>query len=206
MGALDSGRALDIGESGAWELVIDEDGSSFANWSGIAGTWSSSGGNIQNTDNAAAVKAAYLTTPKVPLAHCVIDFEIQFPTSGQGTAPNYAGIYPGMPNSIVTDQTTIRLQRDATPANSLILITPNDTAAAKTLSVTIALDTWYAVRVVISGGAVSFYLDGTLVGSIATSRVPPAASNSDITYLGLTTYSAAAFWRNIKVWTPTQPA
>jgi len=82
------------GGGSAWTKTVDEDGSSIANWTSVAGTWSSNGSIIQQTDTSASnLNLRY--TSAIPTAQMIIEGEIRWPTSGQATPANYAGFHVG---------------------------------------------------------------------------------------------------------------
>jgi hypothetical protein len=175
-----------------WELVLDEDGTSFANFTGATGTWLSDAGVIKQTDATASVRRARYNT-LVPNGALVFQAEVQsknnngdsqvgFVIGFDGT--NAGGISP----SIRIFDDDVRVDQDAV-------------AASATFSVTLAIDTWYTLRVVTIGPMTSVYLDGTLLGTART-----VVTNMNAAYIGLRTYNTAGWFRNIKAWTLTLPA
>jgi hypothetical protein len=174
-----------------WTQNVSESGTSFANFTAASGTWSSDGTVIKQTDTAATKRRAKYNN-KVATSLLVYEAEIQIRTSG---ALRVGGllIYDGTnTNGIVCyiDQ-----------GNSVIALESDSVTARNSASATINTNTWYKVRIVVAAGSVSAYLDGTLKTSAAL-----VMQDDNIDFVGLISYQAEVWWRNIKVWNLALPA
>ena len=97
---------------------------------------------------------------------------------GDGTNGNHTTVY--MDDSA----NTIAYERDA---NTLLL----------SVATTVTTGVWYKIRTVMTSTLISFYLDGTLMG---TSWNANNGTGGQV-YVGLYTYAASVKFRNIKAWT-----
>lgn len=191
--------ASEAGGSGGWEQVVDEDGTSFTNWSGTSGTWSSDGTIIKNTDTADSVHYARLTTPKITNGGFVYQAEIRLPSSGQGATPNFAGLVIGASAAmaspagfVLVKDTTSRIDGYRFGGGTIVQVN---------LGTTLAADTWYTLRLVTFGVTTSFFLGGTLIGTASRSGI-----DTDFGSIGLFSQRCISHYRNIKAWTLTLPA
>lgn len=181
------------GGGGGFTQVIDEDGTTFANFTAVTGTWSSDGTVIKQTDTAAAQYRCYLTAKK-DTSHIVIEAEIQLKNSG---TDRIGGILVGYDGG-ASAAALVRLNQTGT-----VDFVQDEVAIRLQVSATISIDTWYKLRVVsYSGGnACSAYLDGTYIG---TAGMLSALGN--ISQVGLLAYQSQVWFRNIKAWNLTLPA
>lgn len=184
------------GSGGGWTQVIDEDGSSFANFTAIDGTWASTGTVIQQTDTTDSIRRARHNT-KIASPLLVAEVEVNFPSSGPAVCS--AGLVLGWPGTSVGNYLYAVLVDDAT--NTFQIGTDGSTPPVNE-TVTVARDTWYKVRAVKSGVSVAGYLDGTLIGAISGSPDVDVVSH----FVGLRVFDGTVQFRNFKVWTPTLPA
>lgn len=178
--------------SSIWDLALNESGSSFANWTGISGTWSSASSVIKQTDTSAGTKKSRFTNP-IANAGFVMQAEIQFKTNAadahvgflihyNGTGTNSIFVYPRL------QEDDVRVEQEGTAEASLYT------------GYTINIDTWYTLKVVTFGNVIDTYLDGILVGSTVVTQV-----NSAGRYIGLATTNTEGWFRNIKAWTLALP-
>lgn len=182
---------------GGFTQDVNQDGTSFASWTSVAGTWASNGTLIQQTNAAASDKSARLTA-KMTRAISLFEAEIRFPTTGQPAAPNYAGLILGMPAGSSSGVPAVYIERNAA---SLVHFGHLGGSPVLDVSVTIALDTFYKLRALWTGGNMTVWLDGTLLGTAQDLGV-----SGDRTYLGLLASGAVVDYRNIKAWSLTLPA
>ncbi|MDH5315290.1 MAG: DUF1080 domain-containing protein, partial [Gemmatimonadota bacterium] len=180
-----------------WNLDVDEDGSTFTNWTGVAGTWSSTGTVIQNTDTAAANKHARYNTA-LPLGFpFIVEADLQI-TGGSGSDRN-AGLlflYDGATDP-PTGAAMVVLKGDSSSGTQVRCFRANqETILEQSQSFT--YNTWYTLRVVCNGRTFSVYLDGAFLLTAGGANI---ASQGNQGYVGLATYGASAEWRNIKTWT-----
>jgi hypothetical protein len=205
--ASQTGKAIPpstLGGSSGWTQVIDEDGTSFSDFTSIAGSWTSDGVKIIQSNTGGGPFAARHNT-KVVCANLIVECEVQYPTTGQAAAPNYIGIYPGVSSGATTGTPSLFVRREAVAADSHLSMRPDNVVPTVTLGATIAVDVWYKVRIVVSGSRASLYLDGVLLGTISYAEIP-SGNSLDITYAGLVTSAALAWFRNFKVWTLEEPS
>jgi hypothetical protein len=177
-----------------WTQAINEGGTSFANFTAVSGTWSSDGTVIKQTDASANNRFARYNT-LISMPFLVYEAEIQLRSSGAGRSGGLALGFDGTAGSgisvVFIDEGANAAKVEVTLVESLITITA-----------TINVNTWYKLRAVTSGGFVSVYLDGTLLGS--TGKSISRMSNSS--YIGLFTYQSEVWFRNIKAWNLDLPA
>lgn len=174
------------GGSLGWTQTINEDGSSYGNFTTNLGNFLSDGTVIMQTGTAASTaKAKYNTI--IDTSFFVYEAEIQIKSAGVDCI---GGLVAGYPGTNTTGGMLLRLNE----GSNIIEWVTDGVAVALTISATINVDTWYKVRMVVSGGIVSGYLDGVLVG---TAKLDNALDES---YVGLMSYQAVVWWRNIKLW------
>lgn len=176
---------VQIGGPSPWVQLVDESGASFANWTGVTGTWSSDGSVIKQTNTGATVQRAKYNT-MVPAVMTIYQMELQTRTSGterQFGFAVYDGTNTGGLSIKLREQNDIQVERD-----SLSVIT--------NISVNIDINTWYTLRVAVAGAGAAIYLDGVFKGSIIFNTIQSGTS-----YLALLSYQVEAWFRNIKVWT-----
>lgn len=178
---------------GGWTQVVNEDGTSFANFSGSAGTWSSDGTVIKQTNTSASEKRASYSN-LIVTSILIYEAEVQLRSSG---STRQGGILIGYDGS-GTGGMAVVLDEGA---NTIGVVT-DGVAAQMTLSATVAVNTWYKIRLVYAGGHASIYLDGTLVGS--GGYISQQSYNAS--RIGLWAYQAEVWFRNIKAWNLSVPA
>lgn len=190
----DSGEATGVkwaapSGTSVWDLAVDESGTSFTNWTGTAGTWASDGTLINQTNTSVAHKYAVYNTNQ-PLAMCVIQLDVKL-NSGTG-GDQRAGILLGGSNAMnLYVQTT-------DSGTTFKIVAESHAAAVAKAAVTLAgtgYGTWYTIKALSTGSAISYWVGGTFIGTARSS------GNADTTTLQLHGYSAAASYRNIKLWT-----
>ena len=184
--------ALGAGGGSAWTQVVNESGTSFTNFTSGSGTWSSDGTVIKQTNTGASATYARYNTMLV-VGMIVFEAEIQLRTSG---ADRIGGLIVGFDGSSAAG-IGVRINEGSDEVQSEVVFTTNKLAVASTIDV----NTWYKLRVVVGGGQVTFYLDDTIKGS---SNITPTITNAS--YIGLYTYQAEVWYRNIKAWNLTLPA
>lgn len=180
------------GAGGGWDLVIDEDGTSFSNFTAASGSWSSDGTVIKQTDTSATRRKARHNT-KIITALCVVECEVQLRTSG-GT--NQGGIIVGFDGSNAGGAAAFVAEADTVHVES------ESSVNKYTYSTTINVNTWYKIRVLHTGGVVTVYLDDVLIFSAG--NLPNTSNAAD--YIGLMTYGAEVWFRNYRAWNPAMPA
>lgn len=178
--------------SGSLTLALDENGSSFANFTGTAGTWASTGTIIQQTNTAATTSQRARYNNKLPIGgHFVYQADIRMPSSGQVSGTNMAGITAYNDGASNPGNGMAVLLREGAGVD----IEHDATGLTRTLTATINLDTWYTLRAVSAGAQVTVYLDGTILGTTVLTM-----SSTTRDFIGFRTYNAIADYRNIKLW------
>lgn len=187
------------GSGAAWTQVVDESGSSLANWTSVAGTWAvDAGGYIKQTNAAAAYYALKLSARVTGGAKLVAEAEMRFPTGATAGARAFLGLYSNGTVSGSVDPYA-GLQNDATNA----LYWQRGTAATLAGAFARALDTWYTVRVAIDGPWVTTSIDGVAQRTVnMAGAAGPTLQDAFI----LATYGGAVHYRNIKAWRLDGPA
>jgi hypothetical protein len=176
-----------------WTLLVDEDGSSFANFTAASGTWGTSGTVITQTDTANAWRRAKYNT-LVPIGLPMVFEADLHVVSTTGTDRRVAlGITDGTNVAGLAVELLVgigvRIDRDAV-------------STVRTITATIAHSTTYKLRLVLSGGIwLSVYLDGTLIGN--TNLLFTTGFDADSEYLSLLSYGASVTFDNIKAWVLT---
>lgn len=180
-----AGSAID------WSLNVSQAGTSFTGWTARDGTWSSNGTEIIQTDTAGSVSRVATFDTLVPLGYpMIIESEVYVDTGT--TANQIAGI-------IVSDSATNNGIMYFVDHQADILGVDRDVDIAYfTKSETLAIQTWYKLRMVIGSSWASLYLDGVLKGNIL---LPVATFRVTSDRVGLVTFSATGKFRNFKVWT-----
>lgn len=184
------------GGGGGWTQVVDEDGTSFANFTSIAGTWASNGTEITQTDTSASSKHARLTA-ELLTAYCVFEADVRIDSSGAG-AISRVGLVAGY-NGTIGASTIVYLEGNATTG---LEVTSDSEASAElgTTSFSFNYDTFYTLRLVIAGNRVTAFVDGTQRLSVANTGGP-----LNTRYLALLSYGSAGRFQNIKMWRPVLP-
>lgn len=180
------GMPADAGAGGgvSWSQNVNESGTSFANWTASVGSWDSDGTVIRHTSVTGAWQWANFTT-LLPLGYPLIaEAECRFPTTGQGT-----GSF--VESGIKIGSIGVIFRYSGTQA-----IIHQDFAVSdqRDVNFTIALDTWYKLRCVVTGSTVTTYVDGVLK---ATTRL---TGNVNADYFGLGGFNSIMHYRNIKLW------
>lgn len=180
-----------VGGGASWVLGANEDGTSFANFTSIAGTWSSNGTHFLQTNTASSTMSAYFNT-KLPLGLAsIVEVEMRFPSVGQPAGLIYAAVISGLNSASAAGGPSVVLNR----SGGNIRTQDWGLTDHRVITTTVNADTWYKIRMITSGYRMSIYKDGTLLGS-ANSAVQIISD-----YVGLGSYAALAHFRNFKAWT-----
>lgn len=180
---------------GGWDLVVDEDGTTFTNFTSISGTWASTGSIIQNTDGSGE-KFCYYNV-KQATALMIVQCEVRFPSAEAGTS--FVGVTMG--GTIGAPNLSVMISRTTTNIN----VNRVGTAILKTITnpTTFVNDVWYTLRVLLSGNSCSVWIDTLFASSVVNMAMTPSEDGARV---GLGTDSSQGDYRNFKVWTPTMPA
>lgn len=191
------------GSGGGWTQDVNEDGTSFANFTGATGTWASNGTIIQQTDSTSGTKFARHSTARVTGNVLIVQCDVRSPSSGQvGGSNESLGIMLRTASGGSSGAPIFGLRWDS-GASGRAYWEANASSLKGTSSMTLNRDTWYTLRVVAADGVISGYVDGTLKGSY-TIGAPDAA---DVSYVGMITqWQLKGDFRNFKVWSLTLPA
>lgn len=176
-----------------WNQDVDEDGSSFANFTAGNGTWASNGTVISQTATAASHSRAKYNT-KIPYGlPTIYECEVQI-VDEYGSGDHSAGPLIGYDGATGTGGLAVQINRN----DQTIQVERAGVAVLAAPAFTVAADTWYKIRAIVSGPWVSVYIDGTLLGSF---NVDAVAGGNNAAFVGLITYACGAEFRNIKLWT-----
>lgn len=165
-----------------WSRVINESGSSFSIFTSGGGTWSSDGTVIKQTNT--GVSAGFAYTGKHPIVVSIFEAEVMMKTNG-GRGGIGIGAASGSLSAIVYIQ----------PSADNIVAERAGQAALVTTSTTINVDTWYKIRLFVSGGTGTFYLDNTLIDTTDNHKNLAAVSG-----FALYAHQAEVWFRNVKAW------
>jgi hypothetical protein len=189
----------------AWTLVIDEDGSSAANFTSVGGgTWASTGGVLRQSATGASNRYFMHSTrvPHVLLAECEVMFTSGI--SGTTNAGNGLGFRGPIDDAATTTNILAAyLSRNATAASSQVRADRIGVVNMLNTTVTLNADQWYTLRELITLNSYTVWVDGVLTqgGFVNTNN-----ETTNLRRFALHTYDQCGDFRNIKVWTPTFPA
>lgn len=187
------------GGGGGWALVLDENGSSLANWQEHLGDWTTDG--VQITSPLAPTNQRLRYTTKTPHGGgLVYEAEFFFPTAGQGTGVDVgAGLVVGTDASMNPGGLAVQFF----PNRALtVQVERSEQLAIVSFAAAVPFDAWNKLRILTGGVYTSVYANGVLIGTGRTD----ASGLGDLTYLGLRSYNSLVHFRNIKAWTPVLPA
>ena len=173
-----------------WTADVNENGSSFANFTAASGTWSSNGSQIIQTDTAGAWRRAKYNT-MIPLGFpWIIEAELSILTVTATDRRIGLG---------VTDGTNVGGLSVQLKVGTGILIDMDATSTIRTITTTIADSTTYKLRLVQGSIWLSVYLDGVLLGNTPIGR----SLNWDVDagFVTLLSYGASVTFDNVKAWT-----
>lgn len=178
------------GGAASWTKIIDENGASFTNFAATVGTWSSDGAKIIQSDASATAHRARYDT-KIPTHALIVKLDVQVRSSGSerqtGILLGYDGTNSGSISVKIKEEDIVTVEREGI-------------ASEANFSVTINVNTWYTLKVILFGDAVSVYLDDVFIGSARS-----LGSGMPTQYFGLVSYQAESWFRNIEVWTLDLP-
>lgn len=190
---IDATGLTGAGGSSAWAQIVDEDGSSFANYTSIAGTWASAGGVIQQTDGSGGNKFARLTA-KLPTPIMVVQAETRWPSAGQTAGDNYSGLILGSNTAFSNNPLAVYMKQAAV---SQLFIDRLGVGNVLTATVTLAEDIWYTLQCVVASFSVAVYLDGVLINVAHTGQ-----ASQESAYVGYIVANAKVDFRNTEIWVP----
>jgi hypothetical protein len=189
----------------SWNQVINESGSSLANWtSRNGGTWTTDGTIIRQADISANERMLQYNTSVAWGGAAVIEMEVKMNTTTPGN-PHFAGFYMGdtsaannnMPGWKISNASTNKTWDTVWRSDRGV----TDDSLAIT-AITSADTVWTKYRVCNFGEYASFFINGVLSGSLFS---PQSGASRDCGYLRLLTYNLDCFFRNIKMWILTYP-
>jgi hypothetical protein len=102
---------------------------------------------------------------------------------------------------IYDGSSTSGLQVQLDQGNSLVVVVRSDVAAITQFTKTINVNTWYKLRMVVSGNTVAVYVDEVLLGVGAN-----VSTLGNLSIFALYSYQSEGWFRNIKVWNLGEPA
>lgn len=179
-----------------WTQVLDEPGTSLANWTVVSGTWAANaGGYLELTDTSAAYRALRLTAEVHAGAGIVAEAEIRFPTSATTGRRGMIG-----PSGDGLASATSSPWGGLGENSGLVYVQQGDAAAVSEVF-TVNEDQWYRVRVSLVGTVVTVEVDGVMVKSHRTA-VDMRASDR----LALHCFAGPVHFRNIRAWRLGGPA
>ncbi|WP_076260884.1 family 16 glycoside hydrolase [Intrasporangium flavum] len=168
---------------------------SLTGWTAGTGTWTADANGIHQTDASTSTKRLRYTASRIQLASAVVEVEVRL-DSGAGNAGLTLRTGPGD----VTQGQRVDLRGDGTNVTAVGFESDAFTAQGTyALDSSIAYGTWIKLRAQIHGSALAVSINDTL---LTTAKVDWGNNGP---YLGLVCYSAAASWRNLKVWTLVGP-
>lgn len=182
--------------SGAFSLVVNEDGTSLANWNQDAGSWSSAGGIISVDSTGGEARLEYNADVLDPALRFVFQTDIRISSTGLSAANDLAGMVWNWDGTTANGAPACRIIFTSGAAKQLTL-EHKATLALNTVTFAWVADTWYTMRVLVSGDSVSAYVDGSW--KTATHGATTLLGRR----IGLYAVGVNADFDNIKVWTET---
>lgn len=181
------------GNNNIWDLVIEEDGTSTANFTTDSGSWASASGMISVDATGGGARIKHNTPIK---AHpCVFQYEQKIRADGaldNGRAGGLCG-WDGAGNNGPLVRFLYK-----TAAAERVEIENDSVGGVGGVDFAWTLDTWYTVRIICSP-SFFVYVDGTfLLGGTPTMNSP--------LHIGMYAESAKADFRNLKFYELTPPA
>jgi len=183
-----------------WQLVIDEPGTSIANWTSGGGTWSTDGTFLKQTDTTAVWRTLKCNTVVDLGLGAILEFDMKIPTLSSlraaGVVLGYSGTNtsPGACfNARITGAGTKEAYFERAFSTTLLTLSPASAFSGwnPTLQTTF--------RIHCTGGFLSAYIGGTtLIGSAGSTP----ANAGDARFIGLVTFGTEAHFANIKLWVP----
>lgn len=179
--------------SNIWVQDINEDGSSLANWTVGDGTWVTAGGVIKQTDTATNWRTLRYTTKQGIGAGYVFESDVKM-VSGSSTL-RMLGLVIGYAGTDSSQGAAADIRITAGAVKEVTL-----SRAFTTDLLSLSPQNWgnedqfYNLRLVSTGGLLSVYLGGVLLGSAG--QFP--ANAGDARYVGLISYGCEAHFQNIK--------
>lgn len=183
----------------SWVKLIDETGASFANFTGVTGTWSSDGTVIKQTGTATSTKQRAKHATRV-LGQHIIDVEFMIPTSGAiaSQTDQRAGTMALWDGSSGTGG-CLTFAKGVSNVGTSVSI-EQDSIASRILNAKAFtyFDTWHKLRTYVCGNTAAAWLNG---GAVVGSGNAVAANN-DASFVGLYTFNTVTWFRNFRVWVP----
>lgn len=199
IGALTSAEVLAITGAPAWQQRVDDAAAALTDWTTISGTWAAAGGVFSQSGGSAAYGVIRHNSEALG-GSWILEARIRFPAAGQvGSGSLLAGIGFGH-SGVAGNETLVPSVRLSRPFNSSAGALENvyNNGANSVSGSTLALDTWYKLRIEAFGAAGRVLLDGVEVYAASWGVVLQR-----LRYPFLYTHNAKADFDDIKVWTLT---
>lgn len=182
----------------AWTVVAEEPGTSFGSWTGLAGTWSVSGGEIVQSSTSGTTRAVY--NVRLPMAGpLVIDLELKMDSAGANGNDRQVGILLGYNGTNAAGAAYCRLNWDGASGYNVQMEQDATLAKVSRGNTGWRPDEWHRFRIHWNGSSATLWHNGVMMGSGMNMTL-----HHDGSYLGLKTNAASARFRNIKVYSPPQ--
>lgn len=195
----DTDEASITGEGPSWTQVLDEPGTSLANWTTVSGTWvTNASGYIEQTATAGSYHGLRYTGPGAAIFQggpLVVEAEIYMDTTG-AAALHRAMIAPGARAVLSGEDPWMGLTRGS--AGFGHVMQRGTTAADVIPDAAVTENAWHVVRQTRTGTTIGQSLNGTFaaVGTVSiTGPLTTSAHN-----LMLISYAGPVRYRNIKAW------
>lgn len=182
----------------AWVKLIDESGSSFANFTGVTGTWASDGTVITQTLTTVSVNMRARHNTLVP-PHTIAEVEFMIPSAGAvgSQADQHFAILSLWAGSS-TGSACARAVAGSNVGASIQIESDGVGARVSRSIVWTYFDTWHKLRSYTNGAEVSVWLDDVFYATAGNSP----SNNSDASFVGLECMNAIAWFRRFRVWAP----
>ncbi len=190
-----------------WDLIVDENGTSFSNWTNSAWTGNSIASNGTEFFSASGNRQAALTSGGGLLGPIVVyQAEVQFVAfTGANT---YVGI--GLISRSPTENNNfcvgIDLRSNIGDGTGARIGVGEFQQYGNTVNMvipTINTAQWYTLRGYRVGTSVALYLDGTHRGTFEDNNADGYGSPKRIDTIGIFSSVGSVKWRNIKAWVPS---
>lgn len=184
------------GGGSPWELAVDESGASFGNFTASNGSWSASGGEILVSPST-TVTRAYLTAEQ-EISVCIFEAQVKMNSTGSHAGTNRIGVMFGWDGTTGSHGGLFALNSSGlTPSSNGGDYTEWDggVSTGPATATRFDLDTFYTLRIVLSGPVATCYRDATRLFTFVASYATGVSLK-----IGLYAYNCDAAFKNIKLY------
>jgi len=192
------------GAASPWKKIVDEDGTSFSNWTSGSGTWSSNGTEIIQTDTAGSHRFAKYNNRLPVGTPLYVECEMFMVSTTTARAMGFAALWSGATGNFDAPGGCGNPTIGFSGSGSGDLAGCDRAGQANLASLSYAWgthSTWVTVGILIAGDLISSFVAGLHTGVAV--KVAPTAT--DLSYIGLHSFTASVKYRNFRVYRPYFP-